>query len=150
MIALVALALAGPPVTEEVVVTWERPEPPPKPLGVPDPVAVDVDGEQWAALHPDLLRWRLARSAYADQLAADLSLAQGQLRAAQIDLQAVNAELAAERVMREGTERRIEDWERYAKRVERQAAMSTARDLCIVGGTVAALLAGAKLSKLAR
>lgn len=135
MIALLALALAA--------------DPPELPEGTPDPRPVQVDGETWAALHPDLLRYRVARSAYATQLEADLRRSEGLRQAGDLELSACRMRLDAERSVSDAWARRVEEWERYAQAVERRERRQGVRDAVLVLGGAAVVVGGAWVASLA-
>lgn len=148
MIALLAVALASPPMTEPMTGGHSAViEPPVLPEGTPDPVPVEVDGETWVALHPDLLRYRVARSAYADQLAVELRRSEGLRHAGDLELSACRVRLDAERSVSDAWAQRVEEYERYADRVERRERRQGLRDGLLVAGGAGLLYAGAKVAQ---
>ena len=122
---------------------------PPEVPDTPDPRPVQVDGEAWVALHPDLYRWRLARSAYATQLEVDRDRLAGLVEAGTLDLDACRIRLDVEQDVSEAWARRVEEWEVYASRIEKRERRQGLRDAALVLGGAAVVVGGAWVASLA-
>jgi len=130
-ILAMALAVAG----DDIEADATAPE---LQAGLPPATQVDIAGEQWAALHPDLYRWHLARSVYADELAGDRRRYRDLVAVGAVELQACQVELGAERKVMAACQRRVAEWNSYADEVERRGRMAGTRDGLLVAGGVAA------------
>lgn len=138
MIVVLAVALAGA----------AEPVPPPLPV-TPAPVEVQVDGAPWVALHPDLYRWRLARSVYADQVSAEAERYRGLVEATELDLDACRIRLGAEEAVSAAWRQRVDEWQAYADRVERRERRQLWRDALLVGAGAGLVVGGAWVATLA-
>lgn len=139
-LVITALLVAAPAVAGDELEDATAPE---LPAGLPAAVQVEVAGEQWAALHPGLYRWHLARSVYADELEADRGRYRDLVAVAALEHRALELELGAERQVGEACRRRVAAWHDYADDVDRRHRREWARDaLLVTGGVLLGLVGG--------